>query len=214
MIPAPPGNPVGGPENPPEARISARPRKPRPAPSPRPGGLALRLPSRRPRPEPSVPAASPCAFRPGGPALRLPPRDPARVPRPESPCAQFAPRLTTQTSPTLPPRHKRFRSATPQEIPPSAPVQPAPGPSAVAHRRLHVCPIVRTMLTSAPSRRNLMGTCRSKVSSRGGVVAGVSGGGREDDAADGTSQGRGWSSGAPVARRPSSAPPDGIGRRP
>jgi hypothetical protein len=117
--------------------------------------------------------------------------------------APFHPRLSTRTL-----RH----ASSPARAAPSRPHADASLPElctlAVAYRRLHLCVTLGTMLTSAPSHHNPMGylsleqfhECGAlpnrfsraphswKVSSRGGVAAGVSGG-REDGAAGGTGQG-------------------------
>ena len=118
--------------------------------------------------------------------------------------APFHPRLTTRTlrHASSPARACAFPPA------PADASLPELCTSAVACRRLHLCVTLGAMLTSAPSHHNPMGylsleqfhECDAlpnrfsraphswKVSSRGGVAAGVSGG-REDGAAGGTGQG-------------------------
>jgi hypothetical protein len=183
---------------------------------------------------------------------QFPPR-PAASPAPEAHRPQLATRITTQTSPTLPPRHKRFRPTAPPPFPPgvtptrrqfsaraASGSQPlarparwrafpprlsararwrlfarampvgcrAPSTTPVRHARHHA---YLSPLTPQPDgclsfeQFNECGVLPNrfgrtplllKVSSWGGVAAGVSGG-REDDAADGTGQGSGPVLGAP-----------------
>jgi hypothetical protein len=65
---------------------------------------------------------------PAPPRISAPPR---REASPGAHRPQLAPRLTTQTSPTLPPRHKRFphgSTAVPAQPPPTASSPPCPPP--------------------------------------------------------------------------------------
>jgi hypothetical protein len=187
MIPAPPEF------RPPRRECRPRPAAsaaPAPAPSPRPS------PRRKSRADPR-PAASPA------PTL-------AAKPAPRGHRPQLAPRLTTQTSPTLPPRHKRFRPTTPPPFlpgltppalampvgcraPSTLPVHPArhhaylspltPQPDGyLSPEQFNECGALPDRFSRAPHSL--------KASSRGGVAAEVSGG-REDDAAGGTGQGSG-----------------------
>ena len=165
-------------------------------------------PRRESRPRPS-PAVSP-APRPRPAASPAPTFAPPRGPPPEAHRPQLAPRLTTQTSPTLPPRHKRFRPTTPPPflpgLTPPARAMPVgcrvPSTMPVRHARHHA---YLSPLTPQPDgylsleQFNECGALPNrfgraphplKVSSRGGVAAEVSGG-REDDAAGGTGQGSG-----------------------
>jgi hypothetical protein len=152
--------------------------------------------------------APPPNFRPPRRGSRPDPRREARPPEVHRP--QLAPRLTTQTSPTLPPRHKRFRPTTPPPFlpgltPPALAMLVgcrAPSTMPVRHARHHAYLSPLTPQPDgylSPEQFNGCGALPNrfgraphplKVSSRGGVAAEVSGG-REDDAAGGTGQGSG-----------------------